>query len=355
MVVLVETVLGCSSPPQLGEFEVSGVWDFVFVLSLGNLRKCTGSIRLFATALSCCLLVFVSERALAQSATFGGNAQHTSSYSPPAQNLNAIKWTTSNDLNNSGALTHYGSPLVTAGNTVLVPVKIANDGFQINAFNGTTHAPKYTAVTDYILPAHNWIPSYNACIATGAFGTRMYYPGAGGTIWHIDNVDSNTPPTPVRDGFYSLAAYNSDPAAYNSTIFVNTPITADAAGNIYFGFRVQGIAPAPLSTTQSGFARIDSNGNGSYVLAGTAAGDVNFSQESHNLAPALSNDESTLYVVVKTTTNSGYLLGLNPTTLQTKYSVLLRDPRNGFQAQIPDNGTSSPLVGPDGDVYFGVL
>src|SRR5947207_455055 len=112
-------------------------------MSFSDLRRCTGSSRLVVIALSCCLVLFVSARALAQSTTFGGNAQHTSSYSPPAQNLNAIKWTTTNDLN-PGPLAHYGSPLVTAGNTVLVPVKIAGDGFQINAFNGTTHAPKYT-------------------------------------------------------------------------------------------------------------------------------------------------------------------------------------------------------------------
>jgi len=54
--------------------------------------------------------------------------------------------------------------------------------------------------------------------------------------------------------------------------------------------------------------------------------------------------------------SSGYLLGLNSTTLSTRFSsVLLRNPRNGSPATIPDDGTSSPLVAPDGDVYFGVL
>ena len=335
-----------------------GLRKLANVTALRRLIRRSFTPRFLTATLVCCLSIFTSGRALSQSLTFGGNAQHTSSYGPPAQNLNVLKWSTSIDFNNSGAFAHYGSPLVTASNTVLVPVKTATNGFRVDAFNGATAAPKYTVATDYILPAHNWIPTYNPCIATGTFGTRMYFAGAGGTIWHIDNVDSNTPGAPVREVFYtSLATYNANAAAYNSTIFVNTPITADSAGNIYFGFRVQGTAPAPLNTSQSGFARIDSNGNGIHVLAGSAANDILIDRDSHNLAPALSNDESTLYVAVKSSTNPNhcYLLGLNSTTLATRHSVFLRDPRNGSGARIPDDGTSSPMVGPDGDVYFGVL
>jgi hypothetical protein len=182
----------------------------------------------------------------------------------------------------------------------------------------------------------------------------MYYAGIGGTIWHIDNPDSNTPGPPIREVFYtSLAGYNANAAAYNSTIFVNSPITADGAGNIYFGFRVEGTAPAPLNTSQSGFARIDTSGNGTFVLAGVAAGDNAINQVSHNVAPALSNDGSTLYVVARGP--SSKLLGLDPTTLATKYSVVLRDPRNSNPAAVSDLSTASPMVAPDGDVYFGVL
>ena len=308
--------------------------------------------------LVCCLVVISSVQVLAQATTFAGNAQHTSSYAAPAQNLNTFKWIASIDLNNTGALIHYGAPVITAANTVLVPVKTgATDGFQVSAFNGANGATKYTLATDYLLPAHNWIPAYNPCVATSAFGTRLYYAGAGGTIWHVDNPDSSTPGAPVREVFYtSLANYNANAAAFNSTIFVNTPITADSHGNIYFGFRVQGTAPAPLNTTQSGFARIDPNGDGTFVLAAAAANDAAIERDSHNVAPALSNDETTLYVVVKWATNTRYcyLLGLNATTLQTKFSVFLRDPRTGSAAGVPEDGTASPMVAPDGDVYFGL-
>jgi hypothetical protein len=319
-------------------------------------RCCFG---LFAAGVICIVFAGAAKSAFAQATTFGGNAQHTSVYAAPAQNLNIFKWVTSVDLNNTGALIHYGSPLVTAANTVLIPVKTgATDGFQVRAVNGNNGTAKYILTTDYILPTHNWIPAYNPCVATGAFGTRLYYAGAGGTVWHVDNPDSNTPGVPVRDVFYtSLANYNANAAAYNNTIFVNTPLTADANGNIYFGFRVQGTAPAPLNTTQSGFARIDTAGVGTFVLAGAAANDSLIERDSHNVAPALSNDGNTLYVVVKWATNTRYcyLLGLNPTSLSTKFSVLLRDPRTGDPAGVPEDGTASPMVAPDGDVYFGVL
>src|SRR5258705_4052496 len=321
------------------------------------LRKHSFRFGLFAIGY-CCLLVLTSERVLAQATTFAGNAQHTSSYAAPAQSLNIFKWIASIDLNNTGDLIHYGAPLVTTTNTVLVPVKTgAAGGFQVRAFNGANGAAKYTLATDYILPSHCWIPAYQPCVATGLFGTRLYYAGAGGNIWHVDNADSNSPGAPVREAFYtSFANYTANAAAYNATIFVNTPITADSHGNIYFGFRVQGTAPAPLNTTQSGFAKLDTSGNGIFVLATAAANDGAIQRDSHNVAPALSNDESTLYVVVKWATNNRYcyLLGLDPIDLRTKFSVFLRDPRSGDPAGVPEDGTASPMIAPDGDVYFGV-
>ncbi len=291
--------------------------------------------------------------------TFGGNAQHTANFSPTAQNLNAIHWMTAIDLNNTGALAHYGAPLITPANTIFVPVKIATGGFKINVFNAANGTAIYSLSTDYIQPSHNWILPYQPVLATST-ETRLYYPGAGGTIYHINNVDSASHGAPVHQVFYTaLANYQANAAAFNSSVFINTPITADSKGNVFFGFRVQGTAPAPLSTTQSGFARIDPNGNATYVLAGAAAGDANIGRDTHNSAPALSNDQTTVYVAVKSasTESYGYLLGLDSTTLATKYGVFLKDPRsnNLNNATLLDDSTASPMVAPDNDVYFGIF
>lgn len=293
--------------------------------------------------------------------TFGGNAQHTAVYNPTAQNLNAVHWTTSIDLNNTGAFAHYGAPLITPANTIIVPQKTgASGGFQINVFNAVNGTALYSLTTDYTQPSHNWILPYQPALAVNSVDTRLYYPGNGGTIYYIDNPDSVSHGAPVQQVFYTtLANYQANASGFNSTVFINTPITPDSSGNVFFGFRVQGTAPAPLNTTQSGFARIDPNGNATFVLAGTAANDSTIGRDTHNSAPALSNDGTTVYVVVKGASSDtyGYLLGLDSTTLATKFKVFLKDPRNNNanNADMIDDSTASPMVGPDGDVYFGIL
>ena len=291
--------------------------------------------------------------------TFAGDAQHTANFAPDAQDLNTILWSVTVDRHPAAGGAHYGAPLVTAANTVLAPVKTLTDGFEVDALHGAGGALKYALPSDYILPSHNWIPTYQPVLTPGPSGQRLYYPGAGGTVFFIENPDSDSPLTPVRRVFYtSLANYLANAPAFNSTVFINTPLTADAGGNVFFGFRVEGTAPAPLNTTQSGFARLDPDGNGTYVLAGAAAADAEVTRDSHNSAPALSHDESTLYVVAKSgaTEAYAYLLGLDATTLATKFKVFLKDPRNGGvnNAVVTDDSTASPTVAPEGDVYFGV-
>ena len=51
----------------------------------------------------------------------------------------------------------------------------------------------------------------------------------------------------------------------------------------------------------------------------------------------------------------GYLLALNSKTLAPINRVLLTDPSSGLDAFLFDGSSATPPVGPDGDVYFGVL
>ena len=179
--------------------------------------------------------------------TFGGNAQHTANYSPTAQSLNAVHWTTSIDLNHTGGYAHYGAPVITPANTIFVPVKTGvTGGFEINVFNAASGAAIYSLSTDYSAPSSEWIVPYQPVLATNSVETRLYYPGNGGTIYYIDNVDSASHGAPVQQVFYTtLANYQANAAAFNSTVFIDTPITADSSGNVFFGFRVEWHGPGP--------------------------------------------------------------------------------------------------------------
>jgi subtilisin family serine protease len=286
---------------------------------------------------------------------YAKDAQHTALSDVAAQNLQAVNWRGAVDLNpqysGNDLLIHYGSPLLTPSNTLIVPVKTgASGGYELEAINPTNGTVKWTQPTDYILPPHNWIPTYQPALT---LGNRVYFAGAGGTVYYLDNPDAKGAGTTGQLAFYGLSNYTANPGAFNGTVYINTPITADQAGNIYFGFQVTGSNPANLT---SGIARISAAGVGTWVSARTASGgDANIVKVAMNAAPALSNDRSTLYVAVSSGNFAyGYLAALNSTTLSPVSAVRLKDP-NGNDALVPDDGTASPMVGPNGDVFYGVL
>jgi hypothetical protein len=71
-------------------------------------------------------------------------------------------------------------------------------------------------------------------------------------------------------------------------------------------------------------------------------------------APALSPDGSTGYVAV-VTGHRARLVGFDSATLKAKYRHLLRDPQTHQLAAVFDQSSATPTVGPDGDVFYGVL
>jgi hypothetical protein len=288
--------------------------------------------------------------------SYGHDPQHTGISQLASVPLDLVRWSTPVDLHpqysGGDLLIHYGSPLVTAANTVIVPLKTGTtSGFAVEAFHGSNGNLKWMQTTNYVLPAHNWTPSYSPTLTPG---NRLYFAGAGGTLYYMDSPDATGATITGQIAFFGIDNYNANPTAYNNAVFINTPITSDSAGDIFFGFQVTGSTPLGL---QSGIARIDANGQGTWVAASTAAGDTGITQVVTNCAPALSNDQSKLYIAVSTSYNGrGYLLDLNSATLSRVAEVALHDVRlPANNSTLPSDGTASPTVGPDGDVYFGVL
>jgi hypothetical protein len=312
-------------------------------------------------------------------AGYAHDAQHTAVSATAAQGLNGIHWSTPVDLNppaTSGDLyIHYGSAAVTAANTVLVPVKTgATDGFEVQAFSGSSGALLYTLQTDYALPPHDWTPPYGLALSVRLAGAlperdpalrsrspvpgpklieRLYYPGAGGTVYYRDQVDFPTGPS-GQIAFFGNQLYAANQVVLNNEVQISTPLTADTLGNVFFGFIAQGSNPANLV---SGIARISRDGTGSWMSAQAfSGGDRAIAQVAANCAPALSNDQKTIYFAVSTggESGTGYLASADSATLAPKAVIALTDPRGGL-ATVSSDSSASPAVGPDGDVYFGVL
>ena len=61
--------------------------------------------------------------------------------------------------------------------------------------------------------------------------------------------------------FYGESNYTANESAYNSSIYIDTPLTVDNAGNIFFGFEETGSNPSGIS--DGGIARVSAAGAGS--------------------------------------------------------------------------------------------
>jgi hypothetical protein len=285
---------------------------------------------------------------------FSRDAQHTAVSAVSTPPLNRILWQTPVDAapQYSGGkylLTHYGSPVISSANTVMVPLKTAAQGtFRIEARSGSNGNLLWSAASDYVVPPHNWFPSFNLTLTAS---NRVYAPGAGGKLYFRDNVDSasGTLQTAV---FYGASVYAGASATFDAAVMVSTPVTVDAAGNAWFGFYVGAANPAGLA---SGVARLSAAGVGTWAAANLLAADNGIDRVAMNSAPALSTDGTTLYVAVSNAQERGYLLAIDSATLTIRSKVALIDPKSGQPARIPGDGTASPTIGPDGDVYFGVL
>jgi hypothetical protein len=290
--------------------------------------------------------------------SYGHDAQHTAVSSIASQDLGRIAWSSAVDLapqyTPGGALlTHYGSPVVTTHNSVVIPVKTtATGGYRVEGRNGANGVLIWSAATDYVTPPHNWVPPYNVLLTQQG---RLYAPGAGGKLMMRADADAATGAFAAQI-FFGAATYNANAAAFDATVFINTPLTADANGNIFFGFQVTGTNPAGLV---GGIARVAPDGTGIWVGAAAAASDPSIQKPVTNCAPALSIDGGTVYIAVNrgstNATQTGFLLALDSTTLATRARIALTDPNLLTPARLNDDGTASPVVGPDGRVFYGVL
>jgi hypothetical protein len=299
-----------------------------------------------------------SHAALVEWAGFAGNDQHTAIASARPQPFTRIRWKAKVDRqpvrNNEVLSIHFGSPMITAANTVLVPTRISpKAGFRVVAYSGSNGTRRWTLNTDW----------RQAPQASAGFGFAAPLPavltpsatlavaGAGGTILLRAHANLNAGSV-RRIAFYGTAQWKAHQAAYDKAVQISTPLTAGPDGSIYFGFIVNGSTPAHLV---NGIARIAPDGHATWISTATAAASKRLTIVPLNCAPALSPNGKTVYIAVLGVRIS-MLVGLDAATLKPKYEVTMKDPANGRPANVVfTSSTASPTIGPDGDVYFGVM
>lgn len=284
--------------------------------------------------------------------THGGNAEHTAVGGAKSQPLKKVIWSTPLDLapqyNGDVLYAHYGSPVITADNVVILPVKTgANSGFKIEARNGANGALVWQEATDYVTPDHNWFPTLGPTILGSS--TAAWARKAGMVAFRdVRNKAANAASTSVV--FYGLTRYRANPAAYDAAVRISSPLVTADDGSIYFTYQVNGQTPIGL---RSGIAMVRKDGSSTYIEGVNASLSHQFVRPKLNAAPAISN--GIVYAVLKRADGSdGALVGLSSKTLRPMYEAPLLDPRGGA-AYVDDDGTACPTIGPDGDVFFGVL
>lgn len=287
-----------------------------------------------------------------------GNAQHTAAAPAPLQPTKRILWTapvdTAPQYNGSALFIHYTSPMITRGGTVVFPVKTAaTGGFMLDGRRASDGVRRWSVSSDYILPdGGGWTPMCGAAIVTNPSNrakASAVIVGAGGKIFVRDFADDAV--SRVRTlFFYDQSAYKANPSAFDSSVFINTPLTVDGAGNIYFGYMVTAENPLKL---RSGFVKINLAGVVTTTTILNATGGKVSGKVATNCAPAISNDGQTVYFAVNGSTP--YLVGLKTANLAPKALAPLTDPYTNTLANVTDLSTSSPMVAPDGSVYYGII
>ena len=148
----------------------------------------------------------------------------------------------------------------------------------------------------------------------------------GRTVYRRTAVDDAGASVTTQMAFYGgLSTYQANAAAFNAGVSICTPITADGAGDIYFGYQTS--ASVRRGDCRAGRVA-DFGGRGGDVFSGENAADGERGAGGDDtggielgVLVAVSADGSTVYVAMNTGNfGAGRLVALNAATLAPKGS-----------------------------------
>lgn len=344
------------------------------------------------TIFACAIAFTCVSNALGQStwSGYGGNPQHSAVYTGSSQSIKNIHWQTSLDDNRSyyggEVLIHYSSPLISQYNTLVHGFRSTSqvngtayyDHWSVTGRSGSTGTALWQFSTDYSAPnvyPNGWTSVFPMTLAPVrsayqvnfffgfgfsfySYNTGVVAAGSGGSLLVRPNSDTANEAI-KRLAFYTSARdFNANSAAY-APVKINTPLTSDSAGNVYFGYEVTGAVPPNLASLGTGgIAKVNvSTGNGFYKSVQSLNIDSSLARPAMNAAPALSPDGQYAYFALTNSGGSnGFLAKIDVATGKPVASIQLMDPSvPGGGAQLIDQSSGSPMVGPDGHVFMGVF
>jgi hypothetical protein len=302
--------------------------------------------------------------------SYGADAYHDALSPVASSPITSILWRTPLDSDRSyygdEVLIHYASPVVTASDTIVHSYRFTTtvngspdyDNWRVLAHDGKTGGVKWMMATDYSAPVvypSDWTSVYPLAL----YKTNGVAAGGGGGTVLIRADGDATMGSPSRVSFYSkYANYSQNPSQYQA-IKICTPLTTDGAGNIWYGYTVTGNVPPPLGALvgTGGVVHISPNGSATFKNVASLNIDGYVQRPALNASPALSRDGKSVYFsICDGGTYDAYLVKLDASTLAKQAVVQLQDPSlPGYPAGTINESSASPMVGPDGHVFYGVF
>jgi hypothetical protein len=324
------------------------------------------------TLVASALTIALASGASAQSWNgYGGNAQHSAVYTGPSQTVGKVHWQAPLDDSPSyfggSVIIHYASVMITRSNTVIHGYRFTTtvngnpdyDNWRVIARNAETGYQLWQLTTDYSAPLvypTDWTSVFPLTLCpVGGGSTGLVSGAAGGSIVVRTSADAASSAANRYVFYTTLQDFNNHEAAY-SPIKINTPLTADSEGNVYFGYDVTAPIPSNLSSLGTGgVAKVNATTGQAIFRSIESLGiDSSLTRPAMNAAPALSSDGTAVYFGL--TGGDAVLAKLSTTSLSATAHVQLFDPSvSGGTAFLIDESSAAPMVGPDGHVFLGVF